>query len=252
MRRKLIFLRSGLLLVVLTLLVQVTPVIAAGNANPGVLPPNSHPYGKTYSEWSAAWWQWAFSIKVHDPNAPNGFYHPLVDTTGLQCGVGQTGQVWFLGGVYNNSGSATRTCRVPSGKALYFPIVNIEDENCFPTPRTPGLTAPELRQEAKPYMDSGTDIRAEIDGVSVKNLDSDNSPYRINSTVFSVTVPDDNLSAYANGVTTPAQTCYPMIDDGYYLMVAPLSNGNHTLHFHGTIVDFGNFTVDITYYLVIG
>ena len=24
-----------------------------------VIPPNAHPYGASYSEWSARWWQWA-------------------------------------------------------------------------------------------------------------------------------------------------------------------------------------------------
>src|SRR5436853_3928133 len=31
-----------------------------GNPNPGVLPPNSAPHGKTYAEWSAAWFKWAY------------------------------------------------------------------------------------------------------------------------------------------------------------------------------------------------
>src|SRR5882757_5084559 len=47
-----------------------------GNAgNPGVLPPQSHPYGKSYGEWAAKWVQWALSIPA-DRN-------PLTDTTGV-------------------------------------------------------------------------------------------------------------------------------------------------------------------------
>ena len=30
-----------------------------GSNNPGILPPNSHAFGASYSEWSARWWQWA-------------------------------------------------------------------------------------------------------------------------------------------------------------------------------------------------
>ncbi len=53
------YLPSGLALIALVFLLQVTPVWAAKNPNPGVLPPESHPFGKTYGEWSNAWWQWA-------------------------------------------------------------------------------------------------------------------------------------------------------------------------------------------------
>ena len=32
-----------------------------GNDNPGVLPLKANAFGKSYEEWSAAWWQWALS-----------------------------------------------------------------------------------------------------------------------------------------------------------------------------------------------
>ena len=45
------YLPSGLALIALVFLLQVTPVWAAQNPNPGVLPPESHPFGKTYGQW---------------------------------------------------------------------------------------------------------------------------------------------------------------------------------------------------------
>ena len=77
-----------------------------GNAgNPRVLPPQSHPHGKTYGEWAAAWWQWALSI----PEAQN----PVADATGEFAGLGQSGPVWFLAGTFGNS--AERTVTIPAG-----------------------------------------------------------------------------------------------------------------------------------------
>src|SRR5262249_37694812 len=55
----------------------------------GILPPGSRPYGKSYSEWSAAWWQWALSQPVTG--------HPFVDDPAFDVAAGQSGQVWFLG-----------------------------------------------------------------------------------------------------------------------------------------------------------
>jgi len=38
---------------------------------------------------------------------------------------------------------------------------------------------------------------------------------------------------------------------GYFVMLAPLSSGQHVIHFHGEIPDF-SFVFDVTYMLSIG
>jgi hypothetical protein len=43
----------------------------------------------------------------------------LLDTTGEDCAAAQSSNVWFLVGTFG-SGSATRTCTVPTGTALFF------------------------------------------------------------------------------------------------------------------------------------
>src|SRR5262245_19870660 len=68
----------------------------------------------TFAELSAQWWQWAFSI----PTSKN----PLFDDTGVYCMVGQRDDLWFLGGSF--SGPVTRTCTIPEGTSLFFPVVN--------------------------------------------------------------------------------------------------------------------------------
>src|SRR5262245_2884044 len=106
--------RAGLLAAVsVSLLVSPPSVLAQRNPNPGVLSPTSKPYGKSYSEWAAAWWQWGLSIPA-DRN-------PLSDRTGEFCDEGQSGPVWFSGGLAT---SGERTCTIPAGKALFMPIFN--------------------------------------------------------------------------------------------------------------------------------
>jgi hypothetical protein len=105
---------------------------AAGNPNPGVLPPNSHPYGHSYAEWNNRWWQWAFSIPAPPDNPA---FNPLFDETGSNCGRDQSGPVFYLVGVFNISGTATRNdCVVPAGKALFFPVLNVEWDTADGTP----------------------------------------------------------------------------------------------------------------------
>ena len=60
------------------LLVIVVPALLNAQAtgsrgNPGVVPPGSKTLGLTYGEWSARWWEWAFSIpkSVHPLAAAN-------------------------------------------------------------------------------------------------------------------------------------------------------------------------------------
>jgi hypothetical protein len=44
-----------------------------------------------------------------------------------------------------------------------------------------------------------------------------------------------------------AGTYFPAVD-GYYVMVAPLSIGDHTIHFHGTA---GPYVRDVTYNITV-
>jgi hypothetical protein len=200
---------------------------AAGNSgNPGVFPPQSVPYGKSYGEWAAAWWQWAYSI----PAAQN----PITDQTGEFSGIGLHGSVFFLAGNYG--GTTVRECTVPSGKGILFPLLN---QSWVQFPTDPPYTIDELRAIIAPFVDNPT-LTCELDGRVLQNLDS----YREQSTVFSVTVPLGNLLGLDPG------TYAPCVDDGYYLMLDPLSRGTHILHFTADTADHG-FSLDVTYRLTV-
>src|SRR5262245_36828567 len=92
-------------------LIVAGPAAAGPSANSAVVPISSKPYGKGYADWSAIWWQWAFSMPVDE--------HPLFDTA--PGSAGQTGKVWFLGGTFTVIelnpdtvlGQADRTVTVP-------------------------------------------------------------------------------------------------------------------------------------------
>jgi len=201
----------------------------AASATPGIIPPNANPHGMTYGEWSARWWQWALALPV-DQN-------PFFDETGCAHGAnGQLGPVWFLTGVINVSGTAVRECTVPAGKMLFFPIINTECSTLEPPPFH-GDNEAELRACANNF--NVANVFAVIDGVTVRNLDR----YVAVSPMFTFTLPPNNV------LGVPAGTGQS-VSKGYYLMLAPLSVGEHTIRFGGTFPDF-NFTLDITYHLTI-
>ncbi len=238
--------RIAVVAIFLSLTVLLIPSVMAQSDGPKVIKPNSVAYGRTYSEWSAAWWQWAFSIPVAS--------HPLFDNG--DCSVGQSGPVWFLGGKFCQTGqtcpgSAIRSCSVPAGKALFFPLSNVEDSapeepnwGCGNSlPPLVGGTIAEMRSCAAFYVDQVVGLEADLDGKNIGNL----KDLRVTSVQFDVTWPADNvLNAIGEGPFS-AGTYSPVVDDGYYIMLAPLSAGSHTLHFHAG----SSTTQDITYNLTV-
>jgi len=237
-----------------TILPVHTPV---ADAQSGTIIPPSSPlsatYGKSYADWSAAWWQWALAIRVHEPPNPSQFYHPLFETTGRQCGVAQSGPVWFLGGVFTQTGAplagaVTRNCTVPSQVALFFPIVNSEcsalEGAAF---GCPGASADDLRNDVKSVIDLVTNLRVDVDGTSLHSNDLQRT-YRVGSPAFSFFIPEDNLLNAIGEGPFHAGNYSPAVSDGFYVMVAPLSVGQHRIHFHGAIPKF-HFTLDVTYNL---
>ncbi len=233
----------GMSMIVMAALVVNTPgspalaaTVQAG-ANPHVAPPQSKPYGKTYGEWNKAWWQWALSIPV-PPGNPSA--HPLFDPTGENCAAGQSGHVWFLGGSFA-SGNVNRRCVVPNGTSLFFPLRNTERDNLA----NPYRTEEDMRVSAIARMNLVTDLAASLDGRAITGL----SDYRISAieelTGFNFTLPAQNVFTFF-GQNAPAGNCqvpaggtecvpYLAVSDGFYLMLRPLSVGEHTLQFQGTL-----------------
>ena len=246
------------LMVRCTVLVALTLTVAPlgarandSNLNPGILPPSATAFGKTYGAWSSAWWQYVES----QPASSN----PLVDHTGAGCSVGQSGPVFFLVGT-NGSGAATRDkCTVPPGKALFFPLLNAFDVHVACTPATASVcdsnnSPQQVWNDLQITTGFGpfSELHASIDGVPVKNLDPSNTPYRAcagpvarcSAPSFSLTFPADNF--FGSGL--PPGTYAPAVADGFYLLLAPLTPGPHTITFGGT---GKNLSEDITYHLVI-
>ncbi len=193
---------------------------------------------ENFKKLSAEWQQWALSV----PPLQN----PILDETGEDCFIGQRGPIWFLTG--NTGGTTSRTCSVPEDKALFFPVVNFVNIN---TPNVCGqgadnIPAADLRAFIAPFIDGATNLTVEVDGEPVKQL------RRIESKIFEVALPEDNIfDAPCVGAglgNVPAGVYSPAVDDGFYVMLNPLTIGPHILHIHGEIPDIG-FFLDVTYNL---
>lgn len=222
---------AGLLLAFI-LAVLAVPEVYAKNYNPGVLPPHSKVLGKTYGEWGDIWWNWA----VVRPTATN----PMYDQTGENCDAEQSGHIWFLAGVGDPGGSATRACTVPPGKFIFFPLVN----TFFAAEEGGGE-----RDKANKSINKVSILECSIDGVPLQNLSSSRAQSPDGG--FVLTVPPDSL--YTE-IGAPAGDYAPAVSDGYWIMLAPLPIGNYTIKFRGVVAgDPGqaDFETDVVYHLTI-
>jgi hypothetical protein len=203
---------------------------ALAQSPPEFYSPDQSAFGRKMNEWSAQWWQYVLSIPTD--------FNPLLDNTGKYCTVAQQGPVWFLMGSLAGSTLVTRTCNVPEGLALFFPIINIVDVN------TTNQTVSELRAEIAPCMDHAINLKVTVDG-------ADNFPgprQRTLSIPFAVETPTGGLGTLLGLV--PDKVYSPAVDDGYYVMLKPLSVGSHTISFSGqSSASCGPFSANVTYHL---
>jgi hypothetical protein len=199
-----------------------------------IVQPTQKYAGKTYGQWSAAWWQWAANIS--EPNSP------VTDDTGADCAVNQNGPVWFLAGT--TEGSATRRCTVPPGKAILVPIINGE---CS-TVEGDGTTEAELRACAEDLMDHVTQTSASVDGTAIDLGPVSQGRFRFQSPLFTITFAPNNGFYPDGSVAGTGQA----VADGFWLLIRPLPKGQHTIDFQGTAV-FGDvvFQVGVHYDLTV-
>lgn len=183
---------------------------AAGPVAKPVFPIKSHPYGKSYAVWGQEFAQWIYSFSLED--------YPLFQPSGeVNCGNAQTGKVWFLYGALEDG--VTRGCTVPKGTALFI-AVNVT------TSFVPlfGTTEEEIRADAQRDLDGIQTMDVSIDGVPL------NDPFGFRASSpdggFVFTIEPDSV---LNEIGVPADDYYPAIVDGYWLMVPPLSVGEHTM-----------------------
>jgi hypothetical protein len=255
---------------------------ASARADVVVYPSGDTPYGNT-NVLANQWWQYAFSVPVNQS--------PFFDSTGANANVNNNGPVFFLSGIFGvfepgfpgTVGSASRSVTVASGKPLFFPVLNIENDNVGNG--VPGFnmlqTQAQLRALNASTVATYTGLYATIDGKNI-NLGGPNylnSPYRdISPNPFDITLPPNidpstlnenlyeffydpplpvpggvyaaNAPAYPNGTVANGFT-NGAVQDGIYLLVSGLSPGHHLITFGGENINpidpTQDFKLDIVY-----
>jgi hypothetical protein len=220
-------------------------MLVAALAAPGAAPASR---GEASAEGSAkhqglgtahvAWWRWAFSFPFSG--------HPLNPESGATCATGQTGKTWYLGGVFNATGTITRECTVPAGTSLVVAVANLECSTLEPPPfhgSDPASLSRCARGVARPDdLLFNSERFATLDARPVRVERAPSPLFR-----FSVPSLTDNILGCPGGCSS---TSGESVADGYIARLHPLRIGDHTLHFGGTFPNLG-FALDITYELTV-
>lgn len=216
---------AGVLILIVILsacgiLFSTTPALAQD-----AYPANSAPFGMTYGDWEAAYFQYVFSI----PASSN----PILDPSGATCNVGQpSGPVFFLNLIPDHAffpagfvGSyAIRTCTIPS-KALWIPIAGWLCSNILLP--SPDFTPHDLRKCAATAVD-GIDINRLELIVDGRNLSGLIRERRVQTPYFEFQLPSEDSVLMWNDETSGSA-----VSDGYFVLLKPLSPGKHVIQFGG-------------------
>jgi hypothetical protein len=187
--------------------------------------------GVSLAEWTQRFWNRFMSIPVN--------VGPATDKTGIQCGINQSGPVWFLGGPLG--GTNTLSCTIPAGKVILAPAATFINDYPCPDPTfepAQGQTLEDfLTRGVTPIIDSFSSA-VELDGNPLK-------VHRVTAGLQSFTGAKD-ISSIDACVTGSPQLA---VADGQYALIGPLSPGLHTLHIHIDSPLFGS--TDNTFHLTI-
>ena len=213
----------------------LSPVLGSNSVN--IFPPGSKPYGLTFAEHEKNFWKWILKIPANES--------PLNDRTGEKCATDQSNinsSVFYLS--MNNGGISERTCKVPVGKGLLIPVMQVE----WSDKEAPGASVEELHKSAKKDQDSVNSLYLKIGDKEYKYADL--LKYRTQTDVFEVAFPDNGIFGVIEGGLSK------VVADGFYIITEPLTKGNYSIHFKSSLIclDPGcaepNFAQDIKYNIV--
>lgn len=184
------------------------------------------PFGKTWEEWTINWCEWC----LRQPKDRN----PSDDLTGEYCANDQANPyVWFLTGIFGKHTTPdgpciNRTCQIPSGMAIFFPII-AKVCSFAEYPNIDGESG--LRSCAKSDIDNVRSLELSLDEGTERQFKLDTSSlaqYRVQSPVFNMDLPYNNLLGVSPGSTRT-------VCDGFWMLLKPLPRGEHDIHFSGEL-----------------
>jgi hypothetical protein len=209
--------------------VASSPVSALNSVN--ILPPGGKPYGLTYAEHIKNFWKWTLGIPAKD--------NPMNDQTGQKCATGQNSSspIFYL--EQNNGGASQRTCKVPAGKALFIPVMTVEESD----KESPGASDQDLSKSATTDQDSANSLYLKIGDKECNYQDL--LKYRVHTDAYNLNFANNGIFGIIQGGPTRD------VADGFFVMTEPLAKGTYLIHFKSSCcISSTPFAQDIAYTII--
>lgn len=209
---------SALLLAATLTLVLTAPTLAAKPATRGFLPPEARPHGYSLVDIGTAFNRWSFGTAAE--------INPLL---AVRCEPSPLDpRIWFL--PVSLGGEWEATCDVPTGTFL---VLTPGGWECSEAEDEPFHGANE--EELRACVDAGFELLSYVEVTFNGQTVTDLGGYVVTTRLD--TLPADNLLSPDPTIT---------MDKGYFMVIAPLSRGTHTLRAYD---EFGalDFQAGITY-----
>lgn len=207
-----------------------------------VLTPDLTYGGKTQYEWSADWWK----TFLEAPYLGNPLLFSDSDSAKLEAINNPSSPVFFLTGSLDSS-QIDRRVTISGNRAIFFPVYNAFNAD-------PDIPPSELCSNISMVAPvTGNSLFATLDGSPIP-IDGNLNPRRQNcsdqpnSGGFVVNeLPDSLLQFLAEDDQTLS---YNFVSDGYWVLLTPLTSGEHTITF-GATDSQGNTLQDNTYRITV-
>ena len=150
--------------------------------------------------------------------------------------------VFYLTG--NSGGVSERVCKVPAGKGLFIPVMQVEISDN----ESPGSSDAQWAEAAKNDQDSVNSLYLKI-GNKEYNFD-ELQKYRTATDIFEVDYADNGIFGIVVGGPSKVS------GDGFYIITEPLQRGNYAVHYKSNLICSGpecteaNFAQDIKYNII--
>jgi hypothetical protein len=216
----------GLIVALLVLAAMLSGVMSAvaaeGDGAARVFRPSSHPYGMTYREWAADWFEWV----AETPSPTNPFLHPD------NCGPFEGHAAWFLSG--SLGGPAAASCTVPTGKGL---LISPAGDFCSAATDSVTTTS-DLQACARAKASPAFHVRLRVDGRLVRHI----RRFFLVSRRIALRLPADNIFGLRKQTT-------PAVVAGVFVMIRPLPVGRHRVFAYAEFP--GGFVASIRYHITV-
>jgi hypothetical protein len=186
---------------------------------------------RLYEKGAEGWTRWAL-----EQDWSTG---PVLDPDGGACAVGQSGKTWYLAGT--SGGPVSRECTIPSGKRLFFPLVN-HWVAVPPSAIIEGDPENDLQAWNDFVVEYFAGNRASVCSLTLRIEGEDLLPdletmdeelYTQILDPFTIVMTDDNFSTPFGGEAGERITWV----DGHWALLEPLPPGDYTLELGGSLCD---------------